>query len=327
MKSIGQLFVGLLSAIGTSLLVLAAASLALLEGGTALSLPPTPVPTVITATAAPGVPTASPVAATATPTATQVERTPCPQPAGWTPYLVQPGDTLESIAAQINAQVQDLMKGNCLSGSSLYPNTTLFLPFSATATSTQVDVPTPLPTLEPTEEATSTRITCSPPSGWVIYIIQPGDTLFHLAQIYGMTADALRAANCLTSTTIYAGQPLRVPYLPPAHTPTSTRTPTQAPPQPPQPTATKANTPVPVVTTPPPPTHTPVTPTTPAPTHTPVTPTTPAPTQTPVTPTTAPTNTPITPSPAAAASATTGATPTIVPATTIPGTPNATATP
>lgn len=52
------------------------------------------------------------------------------------------------------------------------------------------------------------------------YLVQPGDTLWLLAQRFGTTVDALRSLNHLTSDILYVGQPLQIPEdnAPPANT-------------------------------------------------------------------------------------------------------------
>jgi LysM repeat protein len=42
-------------------------------------------------------------------------------------------------------------------------------------------------------------------------VVQPGDTLTYIARSFGITVDALMAANGLTSTEIAVGQVLRIP--------------------------------------------------------------------------------------------------------------------
>jgi LysM repeat protein len=55
----------------------------------------------------------------------------------------------------------------------------------------------------------------------VIYVVQPGDTLFSLARDTGTTIQQLLQANCLTNSNyIVVGQSLYVPRLPPTKTPT-----------------------------------------------------------------------------------------------------------
>src|SRR5689334_8927470 len=43
------------------------------------------------------------------------------------------------------------------------------------------------------------------------HIVQPGETLFRIALNYGITVEALQAANGLTSNIIYSGQTLIIP--------------------------------------------------------------------------------------------------------------------
>ena len=55
----------------------------------------------------------------------------------------------------------------------------------------------------------------SRPSFTYPYVVRPGDTLFHLAQRFGVTVDALERANGLTSAQyIRVGQVLRIPGSP-----------------------------------------------------------------------------------------------------------------
>lgn len=60
-------------------------------------------------------------------------------------------------------------------------------------------------------------------AGFVRYIVQPGDSLYYIAQRYGTTVAAISQANGLTSEWIYPGQALAVPRAfppaPPAETP------------------------------------------------------------------------------------------------------------
>jgi LysM repeat protein len=54
----------------------------------------------------------------------------------------------------------------------------------------------------------------SQPPAQTTYIVQPGDNLFRIALRYGITVDALKAANGLTGNTIYVGQTLVIPGQP-----------------------------------------------------------------------------------------------------------------
>jgi LysM repeat protein len=57
---------------------------------------------------------------------------------------------------------------------------------------------------------------CPRPEGWVIYTIQPGDTLQNLAERTGTTVDELMRLNCLSSPLIIAYEQLYLPRRPAA---------------------------------------------------------------------------------------------------------------
>lgn len=56
--------------------------------------------------------------------------------------------------------------------------------------------------------------TCGPPSGWTVYKVQQGNTLFSLARWTNTTVAQIQAANCLSDDIIYTGQPLYLPSMP-----------------------------------------------------------------------------------------------------------------
>ncbi len=296
MKHLGQLFVGLITAAASSLLVLSAASLALLEGGLNVLPSPTALPSSTpvpgeTITITPPTPTEP---GAPSPTA---QPTTCPFPAGWRPYTVQVGDTLESLAEMAGISADEIYQKNCLPSRSLVIGSLLYLPLP-TPTAT---LP-PVPTVEPsaTRMATSTFIPCivRPPFGWVPYIVQYGDTLSKLSRDFNVSVSQLMIVNCLVSDRILAGQMLYVPYVP-TRTPTPSSTPTTID------TITEIPSPTPV-----PPSPTPVTPS--------PTPQTPSPT--PVTPS----PTPITPSPTLITPSPTPSTPSPTPVTPSPESPSPT---
>jgi len=201
--------------------------------------PPTTELPSVTETAVPAATAPFPTSLPATATAT-----PCSQPAGWVIYVVQRGDTLSSLARKTGTTTAALMQANCLSTSAIYAGQRLYLPSH------------PSPTLP---------YRCGPPLDWIIYYVQPGETLFSLARYFGVSVEDIRLANCMTGYTIYVGQPLYLPPLPPMPVPTFTPTtlPTAAPAPPAPPGPQPTNTPVPPSTnTPvPPSTSTPVPPT------------------------------------------------------------------
>jgi LCP family protein required for cell wall assembly len=102
--------------------------------------------------------------------------------------------------------------------------------------------PTPAassPTLAPTDPilistatvdpAPSTPAACIPPDDWGIHVVQPGNTLYSLAQRYNTSVDALMQVNCLNTHTIFSGQRLYIP-APPATPTTDTLLVAQQPP-------------------------------------------------------------------------------------------------
>ena len=122
-------------------------------------------------------------------------------------------------------------------------------PGPATASPTR----TPLPTAAPAG--------CIPRTGWQVYTVQPGDTLYRLSQVLGIRVDDIRQANCLgPGDIITAGQQLYLPgqpSLPPARPTRTSPPPTQLPTQAPSPTPRPTDTPPSANTPPPPPTDTP----------------------------------------------------------------------
>ena len=59
---------------------------------------------------------------------------------------------------------------------------------------------------------TQTKALCGSPATWVVYIVRPGDSLYRLSLVYGVTVAELQRANCLgTSSILHTGQLLYVP--------------------------------------------------------------------------------------------------------------------
>lgn len=71
------------------------------------------------------------------------------------------------------------------------------------AVATATPLPTPAPTLESGGAATGTE--------GITYVVRWGDTLFSIAQKFGTSVDAIKAANGLTSDFIIVGQELIIP--------------------------------------------------------------------------------------------------------------------
>jgi len=94
-------------------------------------------------------------------------------------YIVQPGDTLYSIALRFATTYQQIMEANRLTNSTIYPGQELFIP-----------------------------ILRQQP---VTYTVRPGDTLFLIAQRYNTTVESIIALNNLSGTVLNVGQQLRIP--------------------------------------------------------------------------------------------------------------------
>ena len=236
MKTLRDLFSGVLFAAASSILVLGAAALALVETG---SLPLTPdsrlpsfTPTRLTQVILP-IRTGAPTQGFATPTPV------CRPPARWQLYLIQPGDTLESLAKASGTSPERIRDKNCLVSDSLPVGYELYLPPPPDANPLAASR---TPTL--TQTVYRTQRVCGPPAGWVTTIVQPGETLSMLSRAYNISLDQLLAANCKTNADlIYAGETLYVPNVPRLTSTLAAASPTPIPP-----TATRTlNPPTPTV--------------------------------------------------------------------------------
>ena len=129
--------------------------------------------------------------------------------------LPTPGETTTMMIATSTPTIETLVPTS--TETAALPNST---------SSPTIQTPTVLPPVEPPTSEPGEK--CGPPSGWVIYIVRPGDTLYSLSRIYGVSVSQIQAANCLgNGNRIFAGQQLWVPFLLPL--PTATLYPTTAP--------------------------------------------------------------------------------------------------
>lgn len=99
-------------------------------------------------------------------------------------YTIQSGDSLYSIANQFNVSVNDLIDFNALPSTVLTVGETIRIPKN--------DV-----VLNET-----------------IYIVKPGDTLYRIANTYGVSVNDLISANNLSSNILTIGQQLLIPIKP-----------------------------------------------------------------------------------------------------------------
>ena len=94
--------------------------------------------------------------------ATSAPRTGCTRPAKWVKYIVQPGDTLTSLAYRLGISVSTLKKYNCLKNDRIYANSILWVPRPLYPSPTSVPRPTRTPT--PRHSATpAPTLTDEPP--------------------------------------------------------------------------------------------------------------------------------------------------------------------
>jgi len=164
-------------------------------------------------------------------------------PPGPIVHIVQPGETLYSIARQYNTTVWAIMAANGLTSHTIWAYRALFVP-TVMQPGPVIHIVMPGETLYTIALQHGTSVSLImlanglttyniyvyqrliiPPEGWTggapwpwsplrpgrIYVVQRGDTLFGLARRFATTVDALKAANGLTSSTIIAGTTLRIP--------------------------------------------------------------------------------------------------------------------
>jgi type VI secretion system secreted protein VgrG len=142
----------------------------------------------------------------------------CFPPFNWYGYIVQPGDTLSSIAYRYGISLYTLMRANCLSTTYIYYGQTLYVPpIYPSVTLTPI-----IPTFTPT-----------PPIGSLTPTIPPTDTPTPLP-----TTPAITVTPGPTDTPAPTVTPAATNTPEPTVAPTDTPAPTAAPTEPPPPTNT-----------------------------------------------------------------------------------------
>ena len=222
MRSVWQVFSGFLIVAASLLLVLGSFALSFAESGntrmettdeagitateSSQSInPATQTPDISSPTSLPATQIPLPVVLPSlTPSVTpSITPTVCPIPTGWISYLVKTGDTLAGVALRYRTTVEKLLAMNCILADGFTLGTRIYVP--------------PLPA--------NTAIPCRPPSDWILYPVQPGDTLYRLSVMFGVTVRQLQDANCMgTSTLLRLGTGIYVPPWAPI-LPTSTEAP------------------------------------------------------------------------------------------------------
>ena len=118
----------------------------------------------------------------------------CIPPSGWILITVQPGESFSSLAERYQISPEQLEQANCLSAQGLPAGYNIYVP------------PPPI----------STTMPCGPFPGWIRgYVVQQGDTLYHIAVLYRVSLSNMERANCKSySDIIFAGERLWVPNVP-----------------------------------------------------------------------------------------------------------------
>ncbi len=142
-----------------------------------------------------------------------------PTRAGLEDYLVSSGDTLQSVARDLNVDVRELQRLNAVHvGNQLYPGQWISIPKRETVAARRS--PSPTPTQEPAAlvalERPATPAVPAPATVSVrsaaTYVVQPGDTPYGIARRFGMSSDSLMAANGIAKAeNLQVGATLKIP--------------------------------------------------------------------------------------------------------------------
>ncbi|MCM3772905.1 MULTISPECIES: LysM peptidoglycan-binding and 3D domain-containing protein [Priestia] len=116
-------------------------------------------------------------------------------------YTVKSGDTLYRIAKNNGTSVQQLKEWNNLSSHLIYVNQVLKISGAGTVSSSPS---------APVQEKTNETQASPAPSNSKSYKVQPGDTMWSVAQRHGISISQLKQWNNLSSNTIYINQVLQV---------------------------------------------------------------------------------------------------------------------
>jgi LysM repeat protein len=127
-----------------------------------------------------------------------------PAPAQTFPYVVQAGDTLQSIAAKFNTTVEVLRALNNLLTDQVTVGQQLTIPGSPPPAETQSPPPKPTPSAPPAAPTSTTRV--------VRYVVKVGDRLYRIGLRYGVDWTVIARYNGLSNPNlIEPGDVLLIP--------------------------------------------------------------------------------------------------------------------
>lgn len=194
-----------------------ASSLITVPGATTIAEPAPSAPTDAATTVPANVATTLQANEASVPTTAPGARPPSTVAASGQTYTIQQGDTLFDIAQRLGVRLSDLLALNGLSAESLIlPGRTLRIPAGGQ--------PSAAPTTSTTRPASGSTTSTTRPAG-DRYVVKQGDSLFSIAQRYGVKLADLMKANGLTETSII--RPGTVLVIPTSGAPaTGTTTPT-----------------------------------------------------------------------------------------------------
>jgi LysM repeat protein len=118
-------------------------------------------------------------------------------PDDWSEYIVQPGDSLSTLAVQFGVSKKTIAQANCLAFDQIIQGQVIYLP------------------LDLFEKYDG--VNCGAPNGWIQHVIHPHDNLLKLAKEYNISIFEIMKANCLESTNLAPGRKLFLPPTKPFH--------------------------------------------------------------------------------------------------------------
>lgn len=138
----------------------------------------------------------------------QATPTLCPPPIGWDPYIVLAGDELAKLASERGSSLEQILAGNCLLSEMIIPDVLIYLP---PVLASGKGTPTLMSLIQATPLTPSPA--CQRPSGWITYVVKPGDNLTRISISYRISTWYLKQVNCLHGDLILPGWRLWVPNV------------------------------------------------------------------------------------------------------------------